>query len=271
MRAMEPADKGKKAMKALKPEEAVLDSQDVNGSAASAEIAGESRTTPAPAAHDPLDETQLVKDICGEAYSQLKMFHVKLSREGELRGLIGPLEISRLWERHILNSAALVPFMRDYEERERKSGHGKDMFEIADVGSGAGFPGIVLATLLPHDHFTLIEPMERRVEWLSEVCDELQLTNVSIERSRAEEIANRESFDIVTCRAVARLTKLVPWVMPLLRSHGELIALKGQSAPAEVAKAAKEIKKVHGMNPQVHTAAVAEGLEPTHVVTIEKK
>lgn len=220
---------------------------------------------------DLLEESPLVEKICGPAYPQLKMFHVKLSQEGEKRGLIGPLEVSRLWERHILNSAALVPFIRQYEERERQAGHGKDTFEIADVGSGAGFPGIVLATLLPQDHFTLIEPMERRVEWLSEACDDLHLTNVSIERSRAEDIATHGAFDVVTCRAVARLTKLVPWVMPLLRSHGELIALKGQSAPAEVTKAAKEIRKAHGINPHVYVAPVGEGLEPTHVVTIDKK
>ncbi|MBQ5557170.1 MAG: 16S rRNA (guanine(527)-N(7))-methyltransferase RsmG, partial [Aeriscardovia sp.] len=140
-----------------------------------------------------------------------------------------------------------------------------------DIGSGAGFPGIVLAAMLPQAKFTLIEPMERRVDWLEEVVGELGLENVKVVRNRAEDYPHKGSFDIVVCRAVARLAKLVPWAMPLVRPGGRVIALKGQSAQQEIDKAAKEIRKAHGLNPMVHGAPVGQGLEPTFVVTIDKR
>lgn len=215
---------------------------------------------------DELEGSPLLSDVLGEALPAMEKFHVKLQQEGELRGLVGPRELPRLWERHILNSAALAPFIASLV----KASHSKK-YRIADVGSGAGFPGIVLAAMFPEVSFTLIETMERRVDWLDEVVEELGLTNVTVLRARAEEVIGSEYFDAVTCRAVAPMTKLSHWMLPLLKSGGTFVVLKGRSAQAEIEKAAKEIRKEQGVAPQVHEAPVGAGLEPTHVVTIRKK
>lgn len=180
--------------------------------------------------HDPLDDSPILEEVLGEALPRLRKFHVKLSTEGEPRGLIGPRDVGILWERHILNSAAIVPFIR----REI----GKTSASIADVGSGGGFPGIVAAACMPEHRFTLIEPMERRVEWLHECVELMGLSNVTVIRARAEEIiaalkrrdAQVRPFDAVTCRAVAPMTKLTGWTLPMLKPQGSLIALKGRSA-----------------------------------------
>lgn len=215
---------------------------------------------------DPLEDSPVLDQVLGDALPAMKMFHVKLSRQGVLRGLIGPREVDRIWERHILNSAALAPFLADFKRRS-----GIDHLRVADVGSGAGFPGIVLAAMLPDDYFTLVEPMERRVGWLEEVVDELGLKNVRVRRARAEELHGRAQFDVVTCRAVASMTKLTPWVMPLVHRGGELIALKGRSAQAEIDKAQNILRHYRGVRASVHEAPVGEGLEPTHVVTVDKR
>ena len=220
---------------------------------------------------DELAGSPILGEVLGEALPQLERFHVKLAQEGEPRGLIGPRDVDIIWERHILNSAAIVPFIRQAVERARFK-------TVADVGSGGGFPGLVAAACLPDCEFTLIEPMERRVEWLAECVDAMGLANVRIERARSEEIiaAMRKNramhpFAVVTCRAVAPMTKLAGWTLPLLKSHGQLVALKGRSAQAELDKAAKVINTYRGANPRVVEAPVAPGLEPTHVVLIDKR
>ena len=261
---------------------------------------------------DVLEGNQVLAQVLGDALAPLKVFHEKLAREGVERGIIGPRDQGIIWERHILNSAAIVPFVKE----ALTEGIGP---RIADVGSGGGFPGIVLAACMPSCEVTLIEPMERRVLWLGEVIDEMNLENVTVLRKRAEEVmpsskkvdksgrrkvrrlenhphhgnsgmdgSNRRSserganesaivggssqvpYDMVTCRAVAPMTKLTGWTLPLLHAGGRLIALKGRSAEAEIDKAAKEIKKNRGMNPRVCEAPVGPGLEETHVVLVDK-
>ena len=220
---------------------------------------------------DELAGSPILGEVLGEALPQLERFHVKLAQEGEPRGLIGPRDVDIIWERHILNSAAIVPFIRQAVKGTRFK-------TVADVGSGGGFPGLVAAACLPDCEFTLIEPMERRVEWLAECVDAMGLSNVRIERARSEEIiaAMRKNramhpFAAVTCRAVAPMTKLAGWTLPLLKSHGQLVALKGRSAQAELDKAAKVIGTYRGAHPRVVEAPVAPGLEPTHVVLIDKR
>lgn len=222
---------------------------------------------------DELDGNPVVRETLGDAYDKLEMFHVKLSKEGEPRGLIGPRDISILWERHILNSAACVPYIR--QALGNKSHGGR----VADVGSGGGFPGIVAAACLPDVSFTLIEPMERRVTWLEECVDEMGLENVDIIRARSDDVIDAirkhkqgaHPFDVVTCRAVAPMTKLSGWTLPLLKPHGRLVAIKGRSAQAEIDKAQRQITKARGVNPRVVEAQVATGLEPTHVVLVDKR
>lgn len=125
-----------------------------------------------------------------------------------LRGLIGPREIGRIWDRHILNSAAVVQYL-------------PQTGTIVDIGSGAGLPGLVIAAMRPEAEVVLIEPMERRCTWLNEMTETLGLTNVEVKRGRAEEFHDAFEADVVTARAVAALDKLARWSLPLLRHGGE--------------------------------------------------
>ena len=144
-------------------------------------------------------------------------------------GLIGPREIGRLWERHILNSIALESLI-------------PEGCRVADVGSGAGLPGIPLAILRPDLEMTLIEPMLRRSNFLTEALDELGLDDrVTVVRGRAEDADLH--VDVVVSRAVAKLATLINWTADLIVESGSLLALKGQSADDEVVKAKKELSK----------------------------
>ncbi|MBW3088667.1 16S rRNA (guanine(527)-N(7))-methyltransferase RsmG [Bifidobacterium sp. 82T24] len=223
---------------------------------------------------DQLAGSPLIAEVLGPAAEALEKFHDKLEKEGEPRGLIGPRDVDILWERHILNSAAVIPFILDalgapgtgMEDRLAATGR------IADVGSGGGFPGIIVAACLPQTKVSLIEPMERRVDWLSEVVFELGLKNVTIVHARAEDAPRPgDGFDVVTCRAVAPMRKLAGFTMPLLHSGGRLVALKGRSAQTEVDKGMKLILRAKGVNPRVVEAPVAPGLESTHVVLVDRK
>lgn len=165
-------------------------------------------------------------EIFGDRIDVARRFTASLAAEGELRGLIGPLELPRLWTRHVLNSAIAAPLF-----------HGS----VADVGSGAGLPGLVLAIARPDVEWTLIEPMERRVAWLNEQVDSLELPNVRVMRARAEDVGLE--FDVVTARAVSALRTLVPITAPLAMDGGELIFLKGHNVDAEITAAQKVLKK----------------------------
>lgn len=220
---------------------------------------------------DELNGSPILAEVLGDALPKLEIFHTKLEQEGEPRGLIGPRDVDIIWERHILNSAAIVPFIREVTDGQRFK-------TVADVGSGGGFPGIVAAACLPDHEFTLIEPMERRVEWLGECVEEMGLENVTIMRARSEEVItalrqdrSMHPYAAVTCRAVAPMTKLAGWTLPLLKPQGRLVALKGRSAQAEIDKAAKMIAKFRGVRPRVVEAPVGPGLESTHVVLVDKK
>jgi 16S rRNA (guanine527-N7)-methyltransferase len=179
-----------------------------------------------------------------------RAFTANLAAQGEERGLIGPLELPRLWTRHVLNSAIAAPLF-----------HGS----AADIGSGAGLPGVVLAIARPDVTWTLIEPMERRVAWLTEQVYELGLSNVFVVRARAEEVETRQ-FDVVTARAVSALRTLLPWTAPLVRDGGELALLKGQNAAAEIDAASKQLKKYRLSD--VRVEVLGEGIldETTRVV-----
>jgi 16S rRNA (guanine527-N7)-methyltransferase len=166
--------------------------------------------------------------LFGEQIEVARSFTDELARRGEELGLIGPLELPRLWTRHILNSALLAPLL---EARGR----------VADVGSGAGLPGLVLAIARPDVGFVLIEPMERRTDWLRAEADRLGLQNVTVLRGRAEDVADEVVVDQVTARAVSALSKLIPLTVPLVRSGGQLILMKGARVDEEIEKARKVI------------------------------
>lgn len=190
-------------------------------------------------------EPAVAVELFGDRIELARQFTAALADQGEERGLIGPLELPRLWTRHILNSVIAAPLF-----------HGS----VADIGSGAGLPGIVLAIARPDVHWTLIEPMERRVTWLTEQVEELGLDNVDVLRARAEDVRRPVGFDVVTARAVSALKTLIPLTAPLVRDGGELTVLKGMNAANEIDAAQKQIKKFRLSD--VRVEVLGEGVLP---------
>lgn len=200
-------------------------------------------------------DEQRSREILGLGFAAAEAFGEMLVAEGELRGLIGPREVPRLWRRHVMNSAAVAEFLP-------ASG------SVADVGSGAGLPGIVLAAMRADLEFHLIEPMERRIDWLTEVVDELGLDNVALHRGRAEEFHRRLRCDAVTARAVAGLGKLLRFTIPLLAPGGALLALKGERAQAEIDEAKYVLNKFKAREVSVHDVDLFGDGDVTRVVEV---
>lgn len=202
----------------------------------------------------------LATEVFGSGLGQACAYADLLAGPGVEWGLIGPREVDRLWERHILNSAAPAELIE----------HGA---RVVDVGSGAGLPGIPIAIARPDLQMTLLEPMLRRTEFLKTVVEALALP-VDVVRGRAEEPAVRVQLadaDVVLSRAVASLDKLARWSLPLLRPGGRMLALKGDRADEEVAAArtamsalgAVDIRVVRcGSSPDETTLVVATRAEP---------
>jgi 16S rRNA (guanine527-N7)-methyltransferase len=167
--------------------------------------------------------------LFGDRIDLARAFTADLARRGEELGLIGPLELPRLWSRHILNCALVAPLLSPGV--------------VGDIGSGAGLPGLVLAIARPDVQFVLIEPMERRVDWLTSESASLGLENVRVLRARAEETKLDWPLDQVTARAVSSLSTLIPITAPLVKAGGQMIFMKGARVDDEVAAAAKAIRK----------------------------
>lgn len=179
-----------------------------------------------------------------------------LAGPGEVRGLIGPREVPRLWDRHVLNCALLSDLV---DEGAR----------IADIGSGAGLPGLVVAIRRPDLHVTLVEPLLRRTTFLAEAVEHLGLENVEIIRARAEELHGKIDFNIVTSRAVAPLDRLLAWSLPLVRRGGEMLAMKGSSAEAELEGARATVERLGGRHPRVLHIQGSGEVSPITVVRVE--
>ena len=205
---------------------------------------------------DALDGDPRVAAYFGERYDAVAAFRDLLLAEGETRGLIGPREAARLWERHLLNSAAVVPFLPEGD--------------VIDVGSGAGLPGLVIAAMEPERGVVLVETMERRAEWLAEASARLGLDRVRVVRARAEALAGEESAPTVTARAVAPLPKLARWCEPLLAPGGAMLLLKGRGAAEEIERAATALRRLR-LVAEVHEAPTLPGLEPTRVVRVARR
>lgn len=206
-------------------------------------------------ATDRLHGSAEVREYFGDVYPRVEAFATLLADQGVLRGLIGPREVGRLWERHILNSAAVTPFL----------GEGT----IVDVGSGAGLPGLVIAAMVPHRQVVLVEPMERRTTWLFEAAEACGIDNVTVVRGRAEEVRDVVEADVITARAVASIDKLVKWSAPLLSERGEMALLKGRSAPEELERAKYVLRKFNLVG-SIHSAPTLAELEPTTVVRLQR-
>ena len=190
--------------------------------------------------------------IFGDQIDQARSFAQTLANDSDELGLLGPRELDKLWSRHILNSAVVAELVRPSDK-------------VADVGSGAGLPGIPMAIARPDAQFVLIEPMERRSSWMLEVVEHLGLKNVRVLRSRAEDVTEQD-FDIVTARAVAALDKLLKMCVPLLKPGGALIALKGSKAAEEIANSKKLEKKLGISRFEILVCGEKFLPEPTSVV-----
>lgn len=189
----------------------------------------------------------------------------RLAGDGVVRGLIGPREVPRLWERHLINCALLAPALPEGAQ-------------VVDIGSGAGLPGIVLAIARPDISITLVEPLLRRTTFLEEVVADLALSNVVVLRGRADTLHGQRTFDVVTSRAVAPLDRLLEWSMPLVAPYGALVAMKGSSAVEEVESARAALKRMGCADPVVETLGLPAGdgepstpapsIEPIRVVRV---
>lgn len=197
-------------------------------------------------------EPASAQQIFGPNISKARAYAQALANDSDELGLLGPRELDKLWSRHILNSAVVAERIRVGER-------------VADVGSGAGLPGIPMAIAKPDAKFFLIEPMERRSAWLQKIVGELDLRNVEVLRLRAEE-AQLGDFDVVTARAVAALEKLLKICVPLLRPGGRVIALKGSKALEEIEAAKKQQKKLKIASFELLVCGKDFLAEPTSVV-----
>ncbi|MGI9824962.1 16S rRNA (guanine(527)-N(7))-methyltransferase RsmG [Agromyces sp. Marseille-Q5079] len=196
-------------------------------------------------------EPAVASVVFGDRIDLGRAFTSALARHGEELGLIGPLELPRLWTRHVVNSGLVASLLRPGT--------------VADVGSGAGLPGLVLAIIRPDVSFTLIEPMERRVDWLERQVRELDLSNVVVERARGEESAHKRQFDQVTARAVSALRTLIPVTAPLAKPGGELVLMKGAGVDGEIGAAQKVFRKYLISDPEVLVLGEDLGTEVTRV------
>lgn len=196
---------------------------------------------------------QALIDAFPAASANLESYANWLATEGVIRGLIGPREVERIWDRHLANCAALAELI--------PSGA-----SVIDIGSGAGLPGLVLAIVRPDCQVALVEPLLRRSEFLQEVATDLNLTNVEVIRARAEQVKNRKAR-IVTARAVAPLDRLLGWAMPLVASGGELLAMKGSNAAQEIADAHSKLVKYQV---EIHQVGQAIVDPPTTIVRVTR-
>jgi len=171
------------------------------------------------------------QEVFGAALPVAERYVRLLATAGVERGLIGPREVGRLWERHVINCAVLSEAVPEGAS-------------VVDIGSGAGLPGLVLAIVRPDLEITLLEPLLRRTTFLDEAVEELGLENVTVRRGRAEEVVEEFAVDVVTARAVAPLDRLARWGLPLLRAGGELLALKGERAGQELTEAEPVLRKL---------------------------
>jgi 16S rRNA (guanine527-N7)-methyltransferase len=198
------------------------------------------------------------REVFGPALDRAEAYARLLATDGTVRGLIGPREVPRLWDRHLLNSVAVAELI----PRDAR---------VVDVGSGAGLPGVPLALARPDLSVTLLEPLARRYAFLVECVDALGLPNVNVVRGRAEEGPVRRQHgdaDVVTARAVAPLDRLAGWCLPLLRVGGVLLALKGSTAPEELAEAREALTALGAADATVTQCGALD--PPTTVVVVTR-
>ncbi len=194
-------------------------------------------------------------EMFGIALDTASRFAGLLATDGVTRGLIGPRETPRLWERHLLNCAALADLV-------------PERGELVDIGSGAGLPGVVLAMLRPGLHVVLLEPLLRRSVFLEECVTRLDLPNTTVVRARAEDMAGAIRADIATARAVAPLDRLAVWAAGLLKPGGQILAIKGQAAAEELAAARPVLSRLGARSAEVIRVGHGRVISATTVVRV---
>lgn len=199
--------------------------------------------------------TAVATAVFGDRLGQAEDFARLLAGPGVERGLIGPREVERLWDRHLLNCAGVAQLIA-HESR------------VADIGSGAGLPGLVLAIARPDLDVVLIESRLRPTVFLSECVEELGLSRVGVRRARAEELTGRVTVDVVTARAVTSLTRLAQWSRPLLAPGGQLLALKGDNAASELADNRSVLMRAGWQDAEVVRTGATSGEPSTTVVRL---
>ena len=205
--------------------------------------------------YTPEVEPKEAQEVFGSRIDQARQYFDLLVRDGDLLGLIGPREMPKLWSRHILNSAVVADLVEDGQT-------------VADIGSGAGLPGIPMAIMKPLTKFVLIEPMERRASWLADVVvPTLGLENVKVLRGRAEE-APLKNYDVTTARAVSALPKLLRMLAPLTVSGGQILAMKGSRAQEEIEDSKPLAKKLKLDTFEIITVGENLLVDPTTVVRV---
>jgi 16S rRNA (guanine527-N7)-methyltransferase len=208
---------------------------------------------------DPIAAVDPGEELFGHRLPLARRFAEHLATSGVERGLIGPREAPRIWDRHVLNCAVVAELIPDGAR-------------VVDVGSGAGLPGIPLALARPDVRIVLVEPLARRVDWLCDVVADLGVA-VEVERGRAEENDVRrrwEGADVVTARAVASLGRLAGWCLPLLRPGGELLAVKGATAADEIERDRAAVRAFGGGPPRIARCGVGMIDPPSTVVVVER-
>lgn len=196
-------------------------------------------------------------EVFGAALPRVEAFAAFLADAGVERGLLGPREAPRLWDRHLLNCAGLSTLIEDGQV-------------VLDLGSGAGLPGIVLALQRPEVQVVLVEPLQRRAAFLTEAVELLVLRNCLVRRNRAEELHGKVEVDVVTARAVAPVDRLAGWALPLLRPGGRLLALKGEQAATELAAAGPVLHRLGAASSEVIEAGSADLGTLSRVVVVTR-
>lgn len=194
-------------------------------------------------------------DVFGEALPVAVHYARILADQGVLKGLIGPREVERLWERHLINCAVVAELIPENST-------------VIDLGSGAGLPGLVLAIVRSDLSVTLLEPLLRRTTFLSACVEELRLPNVEVRRARAEDVIGDYAADVVTARAVAPLDRLSMWAVPLLRPGGQLLALKGERAAGELEEATPVLHKLGVRTTELLQVGQGKVDPPTTIVRV---
>jgi 16S rRNA (guanine527-N7)-methyltransferase len=228
---------------------------------ASSSPAASGKSPTSPASSPPAEFVEAARAVFGDRLPLAVAYAELLVTDGVVRGLIGPREAPRVWERHLINCGVMSEMIPIGAS-------------VVDVGSGAGLPGIVLAVARPDLTITMVEPLARRTAFLSEAVTALGLdATVTVVRGRAEDLAGGPpvAADVVTARAVAPLDRLAGWCLPLAAIGGRLLALKGASAADEVAEHRDAILRLGGSEPAIALCGVGLIEPPTTVVEIVRE